>query len=86
MNEDTSPDWSSSTWEGARREELRRWRKLPLSEKLDAIDDLNQLGATLIAARKAKGLPYIDPNTKERIRKRAVAEDSAKYNSHKNPS
>lgn len=85
MTEDASADWSSSTWEGARREKLRRWRKLPLSEKLDAIDELNQLGAMLIAERKAKGLPYIDPKTNERVPKRSVAENTAQYNSPRTP-
>lgn len=80
MSDDTSTNWSASTWEGARGEKLRRWRQLSLHQKLDAVDQLNELGATLIAARKAKGLPYIDPKTGERIPKQSVAEDAAQYN------
>lgn len=83
MSDLAKEGWSAATWEGARIEALRRWRNLPLEEKLDALDDLNQLGATLIAARKAKGLPYIDPNTKERIPSRSAAEDSEPYNRHR---
>lgn len=72
-------DWSSATWEGARKEELRRWRKLSLREKLDAVDELNAIGGSLIDARRAKGLPYVDPNTGERVTKRQIAEQSARY-------
>lgn len=71
-------DWSSATWEGARREELRRWRMLSLREKLDAVDELNALGASLIEARRAKGLPYVDPDTGERVTKRKIAEQSVR--------
>lgn len=71
-------DWSSSTWEGARKEELRRWRRLTLREKLDAVDELNALGASLIEARRTKGLPYVDPYTGERVSKRQIAEQAAR--------
>lgn len=71
-------DWSLGTWEGARKEELRRWRKLSLREKLDAVDELNALGASLIDARRAKGLPHVDAATGERVTKRQVAEQSAR--------
>lgn len=67
MPENTEDPWQTGTWEGSRREELRRWRALSLKEKLDAVQELNALGATLIAARKARGLPYIDPVSGERV-------------------
>jgi hypothetical protein len=31
--------WDACTWEGARREQLRRWGKLTLREKLQAVED-----------------------------------------------
>jgi hypothetical protein len=41
--------WESCTWNGARREQLRRWSKLSLREKLKAVEEM---GA--VAARFAK--------------------------------
>ena len=67
-------DWSKGTWEEARREELRRWRQLSLEEKLQAVDDLRELGNQFIAQRKEKGLPYIDPHTGHGVNPKSVAE------------
>jgi CRISPR-associated protein Csx17 len=33
-------DWSLTTWEGSRREQLRRWRKLSLRDRLRAIEEM----------------------------------------------
>lgn len=67
MPERESESWRSGTWEGARREQLLRWRTLSLKEKLDALDALNDLGRSLIDSRKRRGLPYIDPDSGERV-------------------
>jgi hypothetical protein len=31
-------DWSLTTWEGARREQRRRWARMPLSEMIRALE------------------------------------------------
>ena len=40
---DTDIDWSLTTWEGSRREQLRRWRKLSLRERLHAVEEMADL-------------------------------------------
>jgi|GEM_PF-300208 len=36
-------DWSLTTWEGARREQLRRWAALPLERIILAIEEMDEL-------------------------------------------
>ncbi len=36
-------DWSLTTWEGARREQLRRWAALPLERIILAIEEMEVL-------------------------------------------
>ena len=36
-------DWSLTTWEGARREQLRRWAKLPLENIIAALEEMQQI-------------------------------------------
>ena len=36
-------DWSLTTWEGSRREQLRRWRMLTLRERLQNLEDMAEL-------------------------------------------
>ncbi|MDA3934765.1 MAG: hypothetical protein PF630_10645 [Gammaproteobacteria bacterium] len=41
LNRDNDPiDWSKTTWEGSRREQLRQWRKLTLRERLLAVEEM----------------------------------------------
>jgi CRISPR-associated protein Csx17 len=40
---DKSIDWSKTTFEGSRREQLRRWRELSLRQRLEALDRLSDL-------------------------------------------
>lgn len=52
---DTSPDddrlaWQAATFEGARREQLRRWSRLSLREILLALEEMEELGQRLGAA------------------------------------
>lgn len=44
--------WEMTSWEGSRREQLRRWRNLALREKLQAIEEMEELAMKLAAARK----------------------------------
>jgi hypothetical protein len=48
---DTGVDWRLTTWEGARREQLRRWAQLPLEDIVRALEEMEQLAARLAAAR-----------------------------------
>jgi hypothetical protein len=43
--------WKLTTWEGSRREQLRRWRALTLREKLQAVEEMTELSAKLAGAR-----------------------------------
>ena len=36
-------DWSLTTWEGARREQLRRWAALPLENVVAALEEMREL-------------------------------------------
>jgi hypothetical protein len=40
-------DWSITTFEGARREQLRRWAELPLIDVLEALEEMSALAQTL---------------------------------------
>ena len=49
-------DWSLTTWEGARREQLRRWAQLPLENILAAIEEMEEIVEWLHPGRTdAKG-------------------------------
>lgn len=43
-------DWDLGTWEGARRETLRRWAALPLERIVAALEEMQGLGETLSKA------------------------------------
>lgn len=36
-------DWSLTTWEGARREQLRRWAQLPLENVVAALEEMQEI-------------------------------------------
>ena len=36
-------DWSLTTWEGARREQLRRWAKLPSEQIVAAQEEMAEI-------------------------------------------
>lgn len=40
-------DWSLATWEGARREQLRRWSELSLTEMILALEEMEALARQL---------------------------------------
>jgi hypothetical protein len=56
-------DWESCTFEGSEREQLRVWSRLPLRRKLMALEEMGDLATKMLDWRKARGLPYIDPDT-----------------------
>jgi hypothetical protein len=51
MTDDDSIDWSKATWEGSRREQLRRWRALSLRERLFAVEEMAELSQRFAALR-----------------------------------
>ncbi len=36
-------DWSLTTWEGARREQIKRWAKLPLENIVAALEEMQEI-------------------------------------------
>lgn len=46
---DQAIDWRLTTWEGAQREQLRRWAELPLENVIRALEEMEQLAARLSA-------------------------------------
>ncbi len=38
-------DWSLTTWEGSRRESLRRWASLPLEQVIRALEEMQELNS-----------------------------------------
>ena len=53
MSESTPPgsnvsiDWQVTTYAGARREQLRRWARLPLRQIILALEEMEELGKRL---------------------------------------
>ena len=50
-------DWSLTTWQGSRREQLRRWAKLSLEEIIQAQEDMRELSERFAQMRKSKVPP-----------------------------
>jgi hypothetical protein len=46
--------WESCTWTGARREQLQRWSKLTLREKLQALEEMGQLAMRFEKLRRMR--------------------------------
>ena len=56
MTMDEIPEhlWKLTTWEGSRREQLRRWRVLTLREKLQALEDMAELSERFAEMRRKR--------------------------------
>ena len=50
-------DWSLTTWEGARREQARRWSKMSLTEIILALEEMQAVADKLSGARAADREP-----------------------------
>jgi hypothetical protein len=72
---DNGIDWSVTTWEGSRREALRHWMKLTLTEKWRAVEEMADFGREMIERRRKRGLPYIDPYTEKLVPGSAVVKE-----------
>ena len=57
-------DWSLTTWEGSRREQLRRWSELTFDEILEAQEEMADLASEL------------NPSASELLSSAVVREDS----------
>jgi hypothetical protein len=77
-NETQKPDfdWRVTTFEGSRREQLRRWAELPLENILLAIEEMQEL-ANQLGARPS-GEPGGPPGVKEGHAVK-IAERPARY-------
>lgn len=57
MTEIKSPpdgiDWRLTTWEGSRREQLRRWAQLPLERIIQALEEMEELSEALASSPQA---------------------------------
>jgi len=49
---DEGIDWRLTTWEGARREQLRRWAELPLKQIILAQEEMQELAERFQATSK----------------------------------
>lgn len=55
-------DWSLTTWEGAEREQLRRWSRLSLEEVIRAQEEMQSLADRLgEASRGPEPVPVPEP-------------------------
>lgn len=45
--------WDSCTWEGAKREQMRRWNKLTLRQKLQAVEAIGEMNARFAKMRRS---------------------------------
>lgn len=45
--QDEAIDWRLTTWDGAQREQLRRWAELPLENIIRALEEMEQLAKRL---------------------------------------
>ena len=68
-------DWESCTFEGAEREQLRRWSQLPLRNKLQALEEMCDRARATIEWRRRQGLPYIDPSNRQLVAGGAVVRE-----------
>ncbi|OGT31329.1 MAG: hypothetical protein A2W28_11920 [Gammaproteobacteria bacterium RBG_16_51_14] len=57
-------DWSVTTWEGSRREQLRRARRLTLRERLAALEDMEEFAEFFRQSRRKRNLPVIESDRK----------------------
>jgi hypothetical protein len=47
-------DWSLTTWEGARREQTRRWSRMSLTQIIMALEEMQALADSLLPVATAE--------------------------------
>ena len=45
-------DWNLTTWQGARREQMRLWAKMPLERLVKALEEMQHLAEQLSPAKR----------------------------------
>lgn len=50
-------DWKLTTWEGNRRQQLRRWASLPLHRVIAALEEMEDLANDLASGKGIRGKP-----------------------------
>lgn len=50
-------DWDLTTWEGARREQMRRWAQMPLAEMISALEEMQLLAEKLASTGSRQNRP-----------------------------
>ena len=53
-------DWSLTTWEGSRREQLRRWAQLTLEEIVQAQEEMAEMTEGLANMRRQVRNPDVE--------------------------
>lgn len=66
-NKSEEIDWSVCTWKGSRRLQHQEFHALPFARKLEIVEEMGSLSRRTTELRRKRGLPYIDPYTKERV-------------------
>lgn len=72
-------DWELTTWDGSRRETLRRWAALPLERVVAALEEMQTLAQTLSLPadpRLAPGASAVDTAVHEQARGYGVVPDA----------
>ena len=65
-------DWSLTTWEGARREQRRRWALLPLENVIAALEEMQDIVEWLYpggADTNAEPAGRAEPSIEQKVRK-----------------
>jgi hypothetical protein len=74
-DEEAKIDWNLTTWKGSRLQQHREFFALSFREKLENIEQLDELAYHFQEQRKRKGRPYISVEPGERAAGAAVHED-----------
>lgn len=53
-------DWDLTSWEGSRREQLRRWAQLPLERIIAALEEMQEMSETLATSGAKTGAAVKD--------------------------
>lgn len=65
-------DWSMTTWEGSRREQLRRWAQLTLEEIVQAQEEMAELNQRFADMRRNIGSASVTPSESPSAREPSV--------------
>jgi hypothetical protein len=60
-------DWSLTTWEGARREQRRRWAELPLERIVAALEEMQELSEWLASGASASNRHQLRDESSESV-------------------